>query len=724
MSRRSADTTLSEFSQLQGAEGISLAQVAQAVRRRWRWVTAVTLLGFGAMTAYVQVATPRYTAEAKILLESRETFYTRPSQDRGEPVQLIDEQAVASQVQVVTSRDLAREAIRRLSLVGNKEFDPLADGIGPVRQILVMLGLAKDPLDRDPEERILDTYLDHLLVYSAGKSRILTIEFRSRDAGLAARAANVAAEVYLEAQEAAKNDTARSASNWLGTNVAALRTRVAEAEGRVEEFRTRTGLFAGGSNGGPIGSQQLAELSTQLSQARSAQAESQAKARLIKELIQSGRTFEIPDVANNELIRRLIEQRVNLRTQLALEQRTLLLQHPRIKELNAQLNDLESQIRGAAERTVRTLENDAKIAGSRVDSLRAAVEGQKTVVGQANESEVQLRALEREARVQRDQLESYMSRYREAAARDGGSAAPADARVVSRAVVPDLPSFPKKLPMIAFATLAAFVLASGWIVLRELMGTPRLALVETNTLGEAREERVSEPAPVSTGRALVPYIGGVGSTDLRAEPVRYARDTDVLESRYDFESLVARLQPQGHQARGRRVVVTGYGAPHGGADDLALALGRYLARRARTLFIALDRSGREVDDLAGFTDFVGGAVSFGDIIGREHDSRLHRIVAGLAPQGRLMLEPDAVELALSAFDETYAWVLCLLHDPMNADGAMLSLFSRLADTVIIVSEEDPADPALVAIYETATEAGAHDVIVAREQALTAEVETA
>ena len=52
-----------------------------------------------AATLYVQLVTPRYTADAKILLESRDTFYTRPPQERVELAPLIDEQAVASQVQ-------------------------------------------------------------------------------------------------------------------------------------------------------------------------------------------------------------------------------------------------------------------------------------------------------------------------------------------------------------------------------------------------------------------------------------------------------------------------------------------------------------------------------------------------------------------------------------------------------------------------------------------------
>ena len=42
--------------------------------------------------------------------------------------------------------------------------------------------------------------------------------------------------------------------------------------------------------------------------------------------------MDIPDVAKDELIRRIAEQRVNLRSQLALELRTLLPGPPRIKE--------------------------------------------------------------------------------------------------------------------------------------------------------------------------------------------------------------------------------------------------------------------------------------------------------------------------------------------------------------------------------------------------------
>ena len=454
-------------------DGLGLAQVGGLLRRSWAWIAVPTVVAAAGAIAFVQIVPPRYTGEAKILLENRESAFSRAGTDRSDATLPIDEQAVASQVQVVMSRDLAREAVRRLKLVGNAEFDPSVNGIGPLQTMLIMTGFAKNPLERTPEDRVLETYFEQLLVYSAGKSRILTVEFRARDAELAARAANTVAELYIASLEAAKVDTARYASTWLGGNIDSLRKRVAEAEAKVETFRSRNGLIAtGGTSNQPLGAQQLGEISTQLSQARSVKADLAGRAKLIKEMIKDGRVFEIPDVANNEIIRRAVEQRITLKAQLALESRTLLPAHPRIKELVAQVTDLDSQIKATADRVVRTLENDARIAEARVDSLTAAVEAQRDIVAQGNSSEVQLRALEREAKAEREQLESYLSRYREASARDAESATPADARVVSRALVPDLPSFPKKLPIVALTTLLALLFAIGAVLARHLLTNP------------------------------------------------------------------------------------------------------------------------------------------------------------------------------------------------------------------------------------------------------------
>ena len=80
---------------------------------------------------------------------------------------------------------------------------------------------------------------------------------------LAARGANVIAEKYLSFQQVAKQDQARSAGQWLSGELAKLRSKVSEAEAKVEAYRAKSNLFIG-SNNTSLVNQQLTELSSQV----------------------------------------------------------------------------------------------------------------------------------------------------------------------------------------------------------------------------------------------------------------------------------------------------------------------------------------------------------------------------------------------------------------------------------------------------------------------------
>ncbi|TCR65408.1 GumC family protein [Bosea sp. BK604] len=670
---------------------LDLGALWAAIKRRKLWIIGPSLLALGLSFVAVNMVTPRYTGEARILLENRDSYFTRPGQLGGESSsQQFDAEGVQSQVQVIMSRDLAREAIKRIGLVGNSEFDSGAGALNALRKIGVLVGLGAHPADRSPEERVLEKFYDRLLVYPVGRSRIVAVEFTSQDPALAAKGANEIAALYLEMQEAAKQDTARSASSWLSTTIEPLRKRLAEAEAKVEDFRSRNGLLVG-SNNTTITSQQLADLSTQLSNARSQQAEAQAKAGLIRDAIKQGRTFEIPDVANNDLVRRLIEQRVNLRAQIALESRTLLPEHPRIKELNAQLADLEGQIRGAAERAVRTLENEAKIASQRVESFTAALDGQKKNVSSANDSEVQLRALEREARTLRDQLEQYMGRYREAIARDAQNATPADARIISRAIEPTEPSFPKKVPIMIVSTLATFLVALATVASRELLNGQAGAPTPTEprrapgwvgggaagatrpSKGEQRRERVA---------GLLTHTGRLGQITLdRADPDGTLGDLAerIAEPPRGMAPLVAILDGGGPGATSAR--------------DLA----ELLAQRCRCIVIDLGKD--EDRTRPGFSELLAGEALFSDIIMREPGSRLHSISAGRAGRAAVFAAPGLIEVALDALCETYDWVLVVAAT--GDDNAELTPLVSRSQGVLVMAGQVGNGHAVEAAYRVA-----------------------
>src|SRR5438445_3441654 len=450
------------------AGDLDLRAMGQALVRKRGWIIVPTVLGAVLSIAAVNLVTPRYESEARILLDGRENVFLRPNGERNEERTSLDAEAVTSQVQLVQSRDLAREIIKKNKLAERPEVDPVRQGVSPLKSLLALVGIGRDPFSLTPEERVLEAYYERFTAYAVDKSRVIVIEFQSRDPELAARVANSIAEGYLVLQQDARQQQAKSAGQWLSGEIGNLRKKVAESESRVEDFRSKSSLFVG-TNNTTLSNQQMGEINTQLNNARALKSDAESKARLIREMLQSGKPIEASEVLNSELMRRPSEQRVTLRAQLAEQSSTLLDNHPRIKELKAQLGDLDRQLREEAGKISRSLDNDARIAGGRVESLSASLDQLKKQASSSNGQDVQLRALEREAKAQRDLLESYLAKYREANTRENIDAAPADGRIISRAIVSNTPAYPKKLPIVLIATLATLLLSSGAILTGELL---------------------------------------------------------------------------------------------------------------------------------------------------------------------------------------------------------------------------------------------------------------
>ena len=515
------------------ASEIDLRAIGRALKQRRRTYLVPTLLAFVLVGVYVFVATPRYTAQTQILLENQETFFTRPDRVNlpQEATSQLDEAAVASQIQLINSPDIARRAIRQLKLAGNDEFDPLAH-INPIMRALMLVGIVADPTRESAEARIVDVFLQKLTVYSPTKTRVITIEFTSRDAALAARAANTVAELYIQEQSAAKRAQAQGAAEALSAQIADLRVKLGKADAAREQYRSTSGLLAG-TNNMTISGQQLADINSDLSKARSIQADAQAKASMIRDLIRNGKATEVADVTNNDIVRRIWDQRAVAQAQLALESRTLLPGHPRIKELSAQVAQYDLALKSAAKQAATTLENEAMISGQRVANLEKVLSQQKTAVGVSNGDEIHLRALERVAQGYKDQLESSTTKYEEAVARQSSTATPADARIVSRAATPQLPSYPKKVPFIVFGTLATFVFSVGFVVASELLSGR--SAVEINEVSQPDVELPPafpiEPAP----QPVVEPTAVVATEPPQPEPTQASMRRNIMRA---FASVV------------------------------------------------------------------------------------------------------------------------------------------------------------------------------------------
>jgi uncharacterized protein involved in exopolysaccharide biosynthesis len=683
---------------------ISLGTIGRALWRNKRSIIGPTLIMAAAAFIGVNLLTPRFKSEARVLVESRENIFLRPEAeksliDRG----TVDAETVTSQVQLVLSRDLAREVIAELKLETLPEFNAALKEFSPL-SVLRYVGLLRDPLSMSLEERVLAAYYDRLNAYAIEKSRVIAIEFQSADPELAARIANVIAEKYLKFQQRAKQDQARSASQWLSGELEKLRQKVSEAEAKVEEFRAKSNLFMG-SNNISLSNQQLTELSSQVSAARAHKADTEARARLIRDALQSGRSLETLDVTNSELIRRLSEQRVTLRAQLAEQSSTLLPQHPRIKEMRAQIADLDQQIRSEGERLARSLENEAKVAGARLETLNASLDQLKRQTASTSDQDVQLRGLEREAKAQRDLFESYLAKYREATARDSIAAAPADARIISRAAVSNVPHFPKKIPIVLIVALAMFSLSTAFVVTSALLSAepyrPALRPVE-----------VAAPAPAAAAprspRARTRATDRLPAAPNLPEPDKAAAPQAAAPT---IDGIVAALRQAGDA--GRQVAVIGSGREVG-TTMTAIALGRALARHVRVVLLDLSLNSPNIDVISdepnapGIADLVRGTASFGDIITKDRFTRLHLVAAGqVGDDAAGLLNSQMLSAAVGALAQSYDH---LVIDAGAQSEVPLAPIVALAGRAILVGGEAPAQ-ALAGLADQLRAAGFADVTV-------------
>jgi uncharacterized protein involved in exopolysaccharide biosynthesis len=656
-------------------------------------ILGITLLAAVAAFVVVNTMTPRYRSESRLLLEARENVFLRAEADKNSSDRTtIDPEAVTSQIQLVLSRDLAREVIKKENLAALPEFDPALRGPSVLKIVLSLFGIGRDPGAMTKEERTLESYYDRLNVYAVEKSRVIAIDFDSANPELAARVANTIAATYLTMQQTNRQDQTRAAGDWLAGEIASLRTKVADAEAKVDDYRAKANLFAG-SNNTSLPTQQLTEINSQISAARGQKADLEARARQLRELVRSGKPIESSDISNSESMRRLIELRNQLRSQLAEQSTTLLDRHPRIKELKAQIAEVEREIRSEGERLARQLDNDAKVAGDRLETLTASINTVKKLVSQTNTQDVQLRALERDAKTERDLLESYLAKYREATARDNINAAPPEARIISRASPAINPTFPKKLPTVLIAAFAAFALSAGFIVTGALLATAPLpagfAPVSAAPAAPATP-RVDSPSVTpanapAAGMAAVPL--GVNTVEQIARALRRAGDD------------------------GRRVTVVGT-MRNVGTTYAAIALARTLAQDSNVVLVDLAFGASNLSIIStepsapGIAELVHGTASFGDVITSDRYSPVHLVATGnVGDDGAALAASPMLATMIEAMGCAYDHVVI---DVGSAADIPLERLAPLAARAVLVAA-DPTNSATKAARERLKTAGITDV---------------
>lgn len=504
-----------------GAEpNMSLLSAIRAIRRRVPLIIAGTAVLSIIGIAITLLLPPRYRAETLLLIDPRREQVTNVQ----EVVSALpaDQAALRSEIDVLKSSALIQRVAQAANLVDNPEFNPTIDPsvgfpwmllfwLDPERQreladhakgfVERVVGRFMPKMNADapagPRDLVAVAAMEygrHVTVTTDGKSLTIRLQVESRDPELAARLANIHAELYVTQQLKNRLLATDRAHSWLGERIEQLRKDVQRSDDAIQKYREENRLIKSGS-GTTITMQQLAELNTQLTLAQAEKVQAESRLKRVHDLLRNKAGIDsVPEVLASQTIEKLTEQEAALRRLEADGMsRYANPNHPAIISARAQLRDLHQKIASEVGKIAASLQSSAEIAASRERNLQQAVQGLLKQAADASLAEMKLTQLEREADATRSLYQTFLSRMKETSF--GPAPNLADARIVSPADVPIRPSSPRYLLFFVGSFAAALAASAGFAVFLE-----------------AKEDRLRSPTQCKglvgvPGLGLVPQVG-------------------------------------------------------------------------------------------------------------------------------------------------------------------------------------------------------------------------
>jgi len=501
---------------------IGLRQVFATLWRRKMIVLSVMVIVTTLVLLWVMQVVPLYVSEARIVVETRrENVVNIDSVIQGVRPDFYTNETEAA---VIASRSLAGKVVDTLDLTHHPLFNP---DLGPAKvgfvtklieqfQLAEMLGpLAPDWFspgdapavedDRDPlspadeaawyREYAIDTFLYWLEVVPGERSRVISILFTSEDPELAALAANTLADLYILESVNLKLDATSRASRFLKGQVAELRARYQESERALEAFRRDLGIVDFG-NQRTLLTEQLAELNRQLIDARTGRSAAEARYKQVQRMLNSAGGIEAAAaVLDSPLIQRLREQEAQVVREIAELRSTLRERHPRLILKRNELADLRQNIQTEINKIGVGLGNELELAKIREQDLEREFARLKAEIKAQTNAEVTLRGLQSDSDANKALYETVLARFKEIDVQEQGPQQP-DARLISSAVIPEFPSFPRKKLILAVALMGS-----------ALLGMALVFVVEHLDSGFRSLQQLSQRTGVP-GIALMPRLSG------------------------------------------------------------------------------------------------------------------------------------------------------------------------------------------------------------------------
>jgi len=539
---------------------IGVADVVDALRRGWRLPVIGLVIGLVTGLGLLVVVKTPYKSTARILIDRSMNRYLQNNKIIDQPS--LDDTEMGGQMYLLSSDAVILPVVRAMKLTEDREFASGAAG----------------------ERVTAENVIKRLTVNREDVANVITVSFESENANKAADIANAIAEGYIDASVQQKLKSTKIVSEWLQERLTELKPQVAEAERALEDYKTTHHLSDIGT--GPGSAERLANLKTQLDDARIAVAEAKDRYERIQQspetvissmaadaLINTSRTGIV--LSNTDLVavrgryRDLAAKVAEIKARVGNEH------HEAVARMESQVEFLRATMRKEEEHLIAAYANEyqfAKIKEGRLAATVAELSGEGDTGGQ-------LRELENAVETLRNLQNGFLQKYKEITSAQSETLAAQNAHIITKAM-PQLHKSSKKSLALFGGSLAFFMfLGAGSAVGREwLAGVFRNAKAVEQATGMYC---VMLPLVESTTARIEEHI-------LAAPFSRFAESLRKIRATIDAAP----------NAKGAKVIGVVSALPKEGKTVVAANLGALttLSLGARTLVIDSDMHLRKLTD--------------------------------------------------------------------------------------------------------------------------------
>lgn len=415
--------------------------------RKTAFVTVLAVTVFTAIVVALLIP-KRYDATATVLVDARDEQTMSP---RGMSPR---ERAgyIFTQMDLIQSGKVATKVVRDLKLAqspgAREEWERETGGAGTI-------------------EEWLAANLTEKLKVDSGASNIIIIKYSSNDAQKAAAVANAFAKAYLEVALELRTEPSREAASWFDEQLKTLRSDLTGAQAKLSAYQKAKGVV-GAEERMDVEFTRLAEISGELNRQRAASMDAQTRYRQAQDLITGGVSLEaFPEVLANSYII-TVKSALQAAEQRLQEQSEVLGQnHPTYQRTASEVQNLKARLNAEANKIVAGLGNGVKQSQKRVQELEAALAAQQDHIMKMREARVDMAVLSRD-------LENAQRAYdgalqRAIAVRVDSKVRQTNLAMLTPALEPLKPAFPKVGLISALSVLIGLLLAAGMVYLLEFM---------------------------------------------------------------------------------------------------------------------------------------------------------------------------------------------------------------------------------------------------------------